>query len=249
LKKERGEEKEVFRAPILCFVGLVGTGKTTIASSIAESLGRKFFRIPFGGMGDPLDLRGQSRMHPESEPGKIIKALKSVGSKNPIILLAPKLPLENEPDALVCIEALVKEVGRLDEDTIVLGHSLGGVLALRYLEAAEAISTPRAVILVGAPWQTKSEKTKGLFLTEFDYDVVMWKAKEFVVIHDKEDKLVPFDHAEKYQRMLNAELVATTGQDHFMEAQYPILLETVLKKTEPMPVIDPGAHIPDFYQS
>jgi len=87
LKKERGEEKEVFRAPILCFVGLVGTGKTTIASSIAESLGRKFFRIPFGGMGDPLDLRGQSRMHPEAEPGKVLKSLKNAQSKNCIILL------------------------------------------------------------------------------------------------------------------------------------------------------------------
>lgn len=87
LKQERGEEKEVFRAPILCFVGLVGTGKTTIAYSIAEALGRKFARIPFGGMGDPLDLRGQSRIHPEAEPGKIIKALRTTQSKNPVILL------------------------------------------------------------------------------------------------------------------------------------------------------------------
>lgn len=87
LKQERGESKDVFRAPILCFVGLVGTGKTTIAYSIAEALGRKFARIPFGGMGDPLDLRGQSRVHPEAEPGKIIKALKTVQSKNPVILL------------------------------------------------------------------------------------------------------------------------------------------------------------------
>lgn len=87
LKQEKGEEKSIFRAPILCFVGLVGTGKTTIASSIAESLGRKFARIPFGGMGDPLDLRGQSRMHPEAEPGKIIKSLSVCKSKNPVILL------------------------------------------------------------------------------------------------------------------------------------------------------------------
>lgn len=87
LKQEKGEGSEVYRAPILCFVGLVGTGKTTIAYSIAEALGRKFARIPFGGMGDPLDLRGQSRMHPEAEPGKIIKALRSTQSKNPIILL------------------------------------------------------------------------------------------------------------------------------------------------------------------
>ncbi len=87
LKRERGEGEDVLRAPILCFVGLVGTGKTTIASSIAEAMGRNFARIPFGGMGDPLDLRGQSRLYPEAEPGKIIKALRTTGSKNCVILL------------------------------------------------------------------------------------------------------------------------------------------------------------------
>src|SRR5581483_10093151 len=87
MKLKGADSKEIARAPILCFVGLVGTGKTTIASSIAEAMGRKFARIPFGGMGDPLDLRGQSRMHPEAEPGKIIKALRNVQSKNPVILL------------------------------------------------------------------------------------------------------------------------------------------------------------------
>lgn len=87
LKQEKGETKDIYRAPILCFVGLVGTGKTTIAYSIAESLGRKISRIPFGGMGDPLDLRGQSRMHAEAEPGKIIKALRNTQFKNSVILL------------------------------------------------------------------------------------------------------------------------------------------------------------------
>jgi ATP-dependent Lon protease len=87
LKQEKGESKDIYRAPILCFVGLVGTGKTTIAYSIAEALGRPIARIPFGGMGDPLDLRGQSRMHPEAEPGKIMKALRDTQSRNPVILL------------------------------------------------------------------------------------------------------------------------------------------------------------------
>ncbi|MBU0998490.1 AAA family ATPase [Patescibacteria group bacterium] len=87
LKQEKGEIEDVYRAPILCFVGLVGTGKTTIAYSIAEALGRQFARIPFGGMGDPLDLRGQSKMNPEAEPGKIIKALRTTQSINPVILL------------------------------------------------------------------------------------------------------------------------------------------------------------------
>lgn len=87
LKVERGESADIYRAPILCFVGLVGTGKTTIAFSIAEALGRPIARIPFGGMGDPLDLRGQNRMHPEAEPGKVIKALRDCQSRNPVILL------------------------------------------------------------------------------------------------------------------------------------------------------------------
>jgi ATP-dependent Lon protease len=87
IKQEKGQEEESMRAPILCFVGLVGTGKTTIASSIAEAMGRNFARIPFGGMGDPFDLRGQSRMHYEAEPGKVIKALTQVQSMNPVILL------------------------------------------------------------------------------------------------------------------------------------------------------------------
>lgn len=87
LKQEKNEGEDIMRAPILCFVGLVGTGKTTIAKSIAKAMGRMFARIPFGGMGDPLDLRGQSRMHPEAEPGKIIKALRQTQSRNCVVLL------------------------------------------------------------------------------------------------------------------------------------------------------------------
>ena len=90
--KEVDEEKKegilkLMRAPIICFVGLVGTGKTTMAYSIAEAMGRQFVRIPFGGMGSPLDLRGQSRAQHDAEPGLVIKALRRAQTKNPVILL------------------------------------------------------------------------------------------------------------------------------------------------------------------
>lgn len=75
------------RSPILCFVGLVGTGKTTFAMSIADALSRKMVRIPFGGMGSARDLRGGSRFQAEAEPGKVMKGLRVAGSKNPVILL------------------------------------------------------------------------------------------------------------------------------------------------------------------
>ncbi len=77
----------VARAPILSLVGLAGVGKTTIAYSIAEALGRKIERIPFGGMGSASQLRGKSRLYSDSEPGYVIKALRRAGTSNPVILL------------------------------------------------------------------------------------------------------------------------------------------------------------------
>ncbi len=87
---KEGQESGILkfmRAPILCFVGLVGTGKTTIAYSIAEAMGRQFIRIPFGGMGSALDLRGESRVHADAEVGLVMKSLRRAGYKNCVILL------------------------------------------------------------------------------------------------------------------------------------------------------------------
>lgn len=87
LNIKQGKKSSELRAPILCLVGLAGTGKTTLASSIAESLGRKFERIPFGGMGDARALRGQSRAFADAEPGYMIKKLIHSQAKNTVILL------------------------------------------------------------------------------------------------------------------------------------------------------------------
>src|SRR5258708_5755049 len=86
LKKETQSAAD-FRAPILLLVGLVGTGKTTFAYSLAEALNRKLVRIPFGGMSSARDLRGQSRLNLESEPGAVIKGICQAGVRNSIILL------------------------------------------------------------------------------------------------------------------------------------------------------------------
>lgn len=86
LRMEQGGEK-IVRAPAIFLVGLVGTGKTTFAYSLAETMGRKFARIPFGGLGSARDLRGKSRLFAEAEPGAIVKAIRDAGSWNPIILL------------------------------------------------------------------------------------------------------------------------------------------------------------------
>lgn len=75
------------RSPVICLVGLPGTGKTSFAQSVAEALGRSFVRIPMGGMSSALMMRGQSKAVPEAEPGLIIKNLSRAGTKNPVLLL------------------------------------------------------------------------------------------------------------------------------------------------------------------
>ncbi|OGH24098.1 MAG: hypothetical protein A3B47_04485 [Candidatus Levybacteria bacterium RIFCSPLOWO2_01_FULL_39_24] len=80
-------QNNIARSPIICLVGLVGTGKTTLAYSIAQSLGRKFERIPLGGMGDASDLRGKSRSSLDAEPGLVMKSLIHARSRNCVILL------------------------------------------------------------------------------------------------------------------------------------------------------------------
>jgi ATP-dependent Lon protease len=83
-KKNLNAQTYHVQAPF--FVGLAGTGKTTFAKAIAEALGRKFVRIPFGGLSSALDLRGQSKTSAESEPGMIIKMICEAGVQNPVIL-------------------------------------------------------------------------------------------------------------------------------------------------------------------
>jgi len=87
IMKKKGMPTGTLHAPTLFFVGLVGTGKTSFAISLAEALGRRFVRVPFGGLSSALDLRGQSKTSPEAEPGMIIRALRRAGTLNPVILL------------------------------------------------------------------------------------------------------------------------------------------------------------------
>ncbi len=109
-------------APVMLFVGLQGVGKTSIAKSIANAMGRKFVRVSLGAIGSVQALRGQSRAFLDAEPGQIVKALTRSGTMNPVIVLDEIDKVSGQSGLLNDVMASLLEILDPEQNSTFIDH-------------------------------------------------------------------------------------------------------------------------------
>jgi len=183
-------------APVLCFVGIQGVGKTSMAKSIAQALNRKFIRISLGALGTVTEIRGIAKGNLGAEPGQVIKALIRTQSMNPLILLDEIDKVSSETGLRADVMAALLEILDPEQNAtfmdkyldypinlskvmfITTANNLGGISAA-LLDRLEVIrfgsyTDSDKIVIARSYLLPKVREATGLTKEQLDFDDDVW---------------------------------------------------------------------------